>query len=448
MEALNEHGTSSEAPSQLSHRDNSVRGPGHSHFLHKPTALPLTPPPDGGYGWVVTISIALINGHSWGVNSVYSVFLAHFLANNTFPGGTRLQYGLIGSLSVGCTLLVSPVINIVIRKVGTRPIMVAGALVQSAGLICASFSTRIWQLFISQGLLFGLGMGMLFIPSCGIISQWFLKKRAFANGIAMAGAGLGGFTYSLGAGAMIRNFGVPWTYRVISIVAAVINVVCALLVKTRYQSTATGTSSSVFDRSLLRKRDFLLILAFGFLSMLGYFVLIFTLANYANSIGLDASEASWIPSLFMLGQAVGRPIIGKLSDIFGHTLVTSVLSLLTGVFSMTIWVNARSFGVLILFALLEGSVAGVFWVNSAPIIAQAVGLSSLPSALNMLWLTIVLPSIFSEPIALEIVAGTGRYLGAQLFTGMTFVAAAVCMGYLHTRKSFVESESTVAILKT
>lgn len=448
MATLNEHGTSTQSPtSRVSHQDNPVQGPAQGHFLHKPLALAVPPPPDGGYGWVVTFSIALINGHSWGISSAYSVFLAHFLANNTFPGGTKLQYGLIGSLSVGCTLLVSPVINIVIRKVGTRPVMIAGALVQSAGLICASFSTRIWQLFISQGILFGLGMGMLFIPSYGIISQWFLKRRAFANGIAMAGAGLGGFTYSLSAGAMIHNFGVPWTYRVISVVAFVVNVVCAILVKTRYQPTATDTSSSGFNRSLLRKKQFLLILAFGFLSMLGYFVLIFTLANYANSIGLDASKASWIPSLFMLAQAGGRPVIGKLSDLFGHTLVTSVLSLLTGVFSMTIWVNSRSFGVLILFALLEGSVAGVFWVNSAPIIVQTVGLKNLPSALNILWLTIALPSIFSEPIALEIVAGTGRYLGAQLFTGMTFVAAAICMAYLHWRKG-LEPEGNVTTLKT
>lgn len=27
-------------------------------------------PPDGGYGWLVTVCVALINAHTWGINSV------------------------------------------------------------------------------------------------------------------------------------------------------------------------------------------------------------------------------------------------------------------------------------------------------------------------------------------------------------------------------------------
>ena len=27
-------------------------------------------PPDGGYGWVVVACVSLINGHTWGINSV------------------------------------------------------------------------------------------------------------------------------------------------------------------------------------------------------------------------------------------------------------------------------------------------------------------------------------------------------------------------------------------
>ena len=34
-------------------------------------------PPNGGYGWVCTAAAAIINMHSWGFSSAYSVFLAH-----------------------------------------------------------------------------------------------------------------------------------------------------------------------------------------------------------------------------------------------------------------------------------------------------------------------------------------------------------------------------------
>ncbi|KAK4462398.1 major facilitator superfamily domain-containing protein [Cladorrhinum samala] len=387
-----------------------------------------SPPPDGGYGWAVTASVAIVNGHSWGINAAYSVFLSHYLANDVFSGATPLGYAFVGSLSIGCTFLISPLATIAVRVFGTRPTMLLGALLQSVSLVCASFATRMWHLFLSQGALFGIGMGLVFVPSYGIISQWFAARRALANGIAIAGAGIGGLVYSLGSGAMIRNLGLEWALRILSTVSFVVNISCILLIRTRYG--ATGSRQLALDPGLLKRVEYLLILAFGSFSMLGYFVLLFTLANYADEIGLDASQAAVIPALLMLGQAVGRPVIGHFSDKIGCINMAALLTLLTGVFSLTIWVNAKTYSVLILFALVGGTVAGVFWVTVAPVMAEVVGLENLPSGLTQLWLALVLPATFSEPIALEIVVQTGNYIGAQLFTGLVFIAAALCMALL------------------
>ncbi|KAG4273458.1 hypothetical protein FPRO04_09581 [Fusarium proliferatum] len=231
---------------------------------------------------------------------------------------------------------------------------------------------------------------------------------------------------------MIRNISLDWAYRILAIVSVVTNITCTLLIKTRYG--VTQARQLAFDTTLLKKTEYLLILGFGAFSMLGYFVLIFTLANYANVIGLDSSQASMIPALFMLGQAIGRPGIGWLSDEFGRVNITFLMTFMTGVFSLVIWVNAKSFGVLILFALVGGLSAGVFWVNAAPVLVEVMGIENLPSSLSILWLAMVIPSTFSEPIALEIYTGTGSYLGAQLFTGFTFIAASLCMLVLRGRQ--------------
>lgn len=66
----------------------------------------------------------------------------------------------------------------------------------------------------------------------------------------------------------------------------------------------------------------------------------------------------------------------------------------------------------------------------APVTAEVVGLRHVPSGLNLMWLTIALPVTFSEPIALEIVDGTGSYLGTQLFTGLMYIAGALCLAFL------------------
>ncbi|KAK1705480.1 major facilitator superfamily domain-containing protein [Colletotrichum acutatum] len=380
---------------------------------------------DGGYGWIVTTSIAIIYAHSWGISAAYSVFLAHYIRSDTFPGTSALVYAAIGSLSIGITLVISPLATIMARELGTRPTMLLGAVLQSASLVCASFASRIWHLFLSQGLLFGVGMGLLFLPSYGIVAQWFTARRALANGVAIAGAGLGGLTYSLAVGAMMNRMGLLWAYRVLAIVSGVANGVSVLLIRTRYGETRAKRLA--LDTSLFKRVDYLLILGFGALSMLGYFILVFTLANYANVIGLDPSQASQVSAVFMLGQAVGRPVIGWLSDRFGRINITYLMTLVTGILSLVFWVNAKSFAALIAFALIVGLPAGVFWVNAAPVIAEVLGTENLASSLSLLWLMMVVPSTVSSPIALVIYMRTGTYLGAQLFTGFTFVAAAGCV---------------------
>lgn len=393
-----------------------------------PTTPPPTepePPPNGGYGWVCTICVGTINAHTWGLNSSYGVFLAHYLANNTFPGASYLEYAFVGSLSISCAMLISPVATYTTRIYGTRTTLLLGVALETASLIGASFARTIWQLFLSQGICFGLGMGFLFVASVGIVPQWFTTRRSLANGFATSGSGLGGLIYSLATGAMIPSIGLGWTFRVLGILACVVNTICALLIRDR--NKAIGSSQLAFDHKLFQRPEYLLLCAYGWFSILAYVVLIFSLANYAQSIGLSASQAAIVSALFNLGQAFGRPPIGYFSDAVGRVNMAGLMTFLSGVFVLVIWVFAKSYGVLVFYALIGGSVAGTFWATVGPVAAEVVGLRDVPSALNLIWLVIVLPCTFSEPIALQIVDGTGGYISAQLFTGFMYVAAALCM---------------------
>ncbi|KAH0401762.1 putative monocarboxylate transporter, partial [Aureobasidium melanogenum] len=396
-----------------------------------PAAEP-PPAPDGGYGWVCVVCVALINGHTWGLNSSYGVFLAYYLANNVFPGATYLEFAFVGSLSIACALLVSPVATIVTRKFGTKTTLFTGVVFETASLIGASFANQIWQLFLSQGVCFGFGMGFLFVGSVGIVPQWFTTKRSLANGIATAGSGLGGLIYSLATGAMIPSIGLAWAFRVLGIVACVVNGICAMLVKDR--NKAIGSSQLAFDAQLFKRTEYLLLLGFGWFSMLAYVVLLFSLANFARSVGLTASQASTVSAILNLGQAVGRPPIGYFSDSIGRINMATLMTFISGLFALVIWTNAKSFGVLIFYAIVGGTVAGTFWTTIAPVTAEVVGLRNVPAALNICWLVLVIPCTFSEPIGLEIVSFDGGYLGAQLFTGFMYVGAAVCALFLRSWK--------------
>lgn len=199
-------------------------------------------------------------------------------------------------------LLVSPIATNCIGKYGTQITLGVGILLETAGLLGASFASKIWHLFLSQGLAFGFGMGFLFVASVGVVPQWFSKKRSFANSIATAGSGIGGLIYSLGTNAMIQSVGLGWAFRILAIVAFAVNTICTLLIKDR--NKAVGSIQAAFDFSLLKRVEYQLLLAWGFFSMLGYIVLLFSLPSYARAIGLTASQGSVIGALLNLGQGM------------------------------------------------------------------------------------------------------------------------------------------------
>ena len=240
--------------------------------------------PDGGYGWVCVACCFLINAHTWGINSSYGVFLAFYLDNDYYPGAGPLDFAFVGGLSISMALLVSPIATSTTRLFGTRVTLLIGVCLETLALIGASFTHRIWQLLLSQGLCFGFGMGFLFVGSVGVVPQWFTKKRSLANGIGTAGSGIGGLIYSLATNAMIQSLGVGWAFRILGILAFTVNSACALLMKDR--NKAIGSSQLAFDHRLFKRKEFLLILGWGFFSMLGYIVLLFSLPNYALSVSI------------------------------------------------------------------------------------------------------------------------------------------------------------------
>ncbi|KAF2668021.1 putative MFS transporter [Microthyrium microscopicum] len=389
--------------------------------------------PNGGYGWVCVATCFTINAHTWGMNSSYGVFLNYYLSNSVFPSASRLSYAFIGGLSMSMAVLISPIITTVIRKYGTRTCLLIGVFFQTISFIGASFATQIWQLVLSQGICFGFGMGFLFVGSVGIIPQWFSTRRSLANGISASGSGFGGLTYSLATNAMIQHLGLAWTFRVLGILSFVVNTICALLLRDRNQQV--GAKNLAFDVKLFRKWEFWILLGFGFFSMLGYVVLLFSIANYASTIGLTPKQASVVGAILNLGQGLGRPPIGYFSDYIGRINMAGTTTFFCGFLVLVVWINAKSYGVLIFYALVGGTVAGTYWATVAPVTAEVVGLKDLNSALSITWLFITLPMLFSEPIGLEIVKfNNGSYLGAQLFAGVMYIAAACCLWILKAWK--------------
>lgn len=173
--------------------------------------------------------------------------------------------------------------------------------------ISASFATKIWHLLLSQGVAFGLGMGLCFVASVPIPPQYFTKRRSFANAIAASGSGFGGLCYSLSTNAMMARFGLPWTFRILAIICFVANGTASFFIRDR--NASVGSVHVAFNWRLFKRLSFVLFEGWLFFSMLGYTILVFSIVDYCRSVGLSASEASLVGALFNSTSATQSKII-------------------------------------------------------------------------------------------------------------------------------------------
>lgn len=183
----------------------------------------------------------------------------------------------------------------------------------SISFVGASFSSHIWHLLLSQGLCFGLGLGFSFTATVGVVPQWFTKRRSFANSVATSGSGFGGLTYALATNAMISNLGLAWAFRVLAILAFVVNGACSLILRDR--NKAVGAVHIPFHLDLVKRLEFWLFVGWGFFSMLGYVIVVFSITDYAQSVGFSASQGSIASAIFNRKSLPGHILVSVLTGL-------------------------------------------------------------------------------------------------------------------------------------
>ncbi|KAL1883844.1 hypothetical protein VTK73DRAFT_7632 [Phialemonium thermophilum] len=388
---------------------------------------------EGGYGWVVVASIFLVNAHTWGLNSSYSIFLAYYLRSGTIEGASALSFAFVGGLSISIALLVSPLATISIRLFGTNTTLKIGVIFETASFIGASFTTKIWHLLLSQGVAFGIGMGFLFTATVGLVPQWFTKRRSFANAISTGGSGIGGLIYSLATNAMISHLGLAWAFRILAILAFVVNGICSFTLRDR--NKAVGAVHSAFHKGVFKRFEFWLFVMWGFFSILGYIIVIFSLPDYGQKVGFSASQGSIVAAMFNLSQGIGRPMIGLVSDKVGRINVAGLGTLIASLAAFFLWIFAGKFYPGLIIYSLFGMFAGILWPTVAPVGAEVVGLQLLPAALSIYWIILVLPATFAEVIGLSLrTNGHNGYIDVQLFTAFMFFGSFVSIWLLRSWK--------------
>ncbi|TQW02920.1 major facilitator superfamily domain-containing protein [Cordyceps javanica] len=173
--------------------------------------------PDGGYGWIIVLSGAMLMWWASGTTYAWGV-VQRKLVEQGLAGPATLSF--IGSLQASMPAWFAVLDAFVMRRwLGSRKLAMLGMFTMGLGGILASFCTEsIPGLFVTFGFLAGAGGSCGFAVVAAVPSQYFNTRRGLANGLIFAGSGFGGATNSFFMDALIRNLGIAWAFRVLGLV--------------------------------------------------------------------------------------------------------------------------------------------------------------------------------------------------------------------------------------
>ncbi|CAL9727900.1 hypothetical protein MOUN0_B03004 [Monosporozyma unispora] len=443
---------------------------GHDHDQGKNTILQkvftnqttgeIILPPDKGYAWVMVGAVILVMFSSWGCNAAFGVFLSFYLSNNTYPGATKYDYALIAGFPVALGQGMAPFSLILMRVIGIRPTMLLGTAFMLTGFLWASFSTQLWELYVSQGVFVGISISLIANPPTTCIPGWFLKKRAAAMGLVYLGTGLGGLVYGLASNKMLQDDGnANMCYRMLAITCTCSCLIAICLVKERIPTKPTGLKSKkaiflefkkFFDGSVIRRPTVLLISMWFNLAIFAYTLMVFTLASYAVARGMSQHQGSILTSLLNTGQTIGRPLMGFMGDRFGRVNVTSFLTCILCIYIFAFWIPAHTFVQLIFFSIMIGLSVGVANVMNGVLIADMVEPHEFLAAWGFVTYSGSPLFLVSELIAQALTVPSKKsnpYLHTQIFTGFCFFGALLLSFFLREKAITIKLQRNQKIVQ-
>src|SRR5665213_107196 len=126
-----------------------------------------------------------------GLGAVYAWSVFRIPLTKAF-GWTISQVTLTFTIAILVLGFASFVGGLWMRKSGPRTVAVAGGIFYGVGVSLAYFSSNgLWWLYLSYGLLGGIGLGLGYIVPVATLVKWFPDKRGMITGIAVAGLGAG-----------------------------------------------------------------------------------------------------------------------------------------------------------------------------------------------------------------------------------------------------------------
>ncbi len=255
---------------------------------------------------------------------------------------------------------------------GPRIVALTSGVLYGAGIFLASFAQpSLWILYLTYGLIAGIGIGLGYIVPIATLVKWFPDKRGFITGIAVAGFGAGALVTAPIAKQLVSGVGLFPTFSILGIIYLIMVVGAAFFMKNppegwkpegwEPEQSDTGERSGVDYElgSALKTWQWYALWALLFLNVTAGIAVISEADPIAQEVsGAAPALAAWLVSIISIANGAGRFLWAWLSDAIGRKWVFLTMYLLQAALFFLIPVIGSSFVVLAILAFIIVSCYG------------------------------------------------------------------------------------------
>ncbi|MCJ8736465.1 hypothetical protein PDJAM_G00012840 [Pangasius djambal] len=445
---------------------------------------------DGGWGWMIVAASFVTMICTRSVTRCVSIFFVEFQMQFSTDYSTT---SWIHSLLDFTTMLCAPLGSYVGNRLSTRVAVMTGGLLSSVGLVVSSFAPSLQFLYISLGILTGLGFALSYTPVVAMVGTYFNERKALAYGITMSGRGVGIFILPPLIQYLIDLY--SWRGALLTLGGLVSNLcVCGALMRPpvgerenvkpnldepdvqedlkTVKLTDIGQNEDKCDKeqeeekSLLRsqggqashegqlrkrrdpeccffpssdkygflfKLDFLLLaVSFLFLAF-GCSMLFVYLVPYSLSVDISQHQAVLLMSILGGMGIVGNITFGWISDrkcLRTFRVVAFLIAVGFEGLGCLFVPLLRSFSTLVSFSVFYGFFDGAYMGLIPVVTCDIVGCPHLSSALGVIGFLHAIPYLISPPIAGWLLDRSGSYTALFLLSGLSLLCSAFLLAAL------------------
>ena len=298
--------------------------------------------------WATFVCLAVIFGVSYSFAAFFENFANEFAAQRA---DVSWIFGLCGLvyfvLGAGGGMLAD--------RWGPRLICMAGMISIAIGLFLTSLAQSLTTVYLSYGLLVGLGIALVYTPSIACVQPWFNKRRGLASGIASSGVGAGTLILPVVVSYLLTEINWREALQTMSAGVLLIGLTAGFLLKRapNLNGNSSGQLPGLALSAALTTPSFKWLYMGTLLGAPVMFVPFAHISAAARDAGVPDAQAVGLVGLIGIGSLVGRFAIGWLADRMGRIKTLMLMQGLMGL-SYLVWAGAQDRWVFAAFALWFG----------------------------------------------------------------------------------------------